>query len=125
MLERRILGRDLLLERPQFRAGRQPDLGQRVDCDLIGAQGLGLPARAAQGEHQEALQSLPERMVDDQPLELADGEPMSTELQLGRPALLDRHQAQFLESLRLQEQRLQVVEIMQRRSAPLLQRPCE
>ena len=114
MLERRILGRDLLFERPQVRAGGQPDLGEHVDRDLVGAQRLGLPPRAAQGEHEETLQPLPERMVDDEPLELADGEQMSAELQLRRPPLLDRHQAQFFESLRLEEQRLEVVELVQR-----------
>jgi drug/metabolite transporter (DMT)-like permease len=31
VLERRILGCDLLLERPQIRAGGQPDLGEHVD----------------------------------------------------------------------------------------------
>ena len=72
-------------------------------------------------EEQQTLQPLAIRVVHDETLQLADRQQMATELQLRGPTFLDRHQTKFLEPLGFQEQRLVVVQALERRTTPFLQ----
>ncbi len=56
---------------------------------LVGAQGVGLPATAVQGDHQLAPQPLAERMPGGQALELADHGRVGADRQVGVDAVLD------------------------------------
>ena len=88
---------------------------------LVRGEGLGLPARAVQGEHQLATQPLPQRMLRDQPLELAHELGCPTAFEVGvDPPLLD-DEAELLEPARLLSRERLVREVGQGRPAPELQ----
>ena len=91
-------------------------------------QGVGLPTRPVQGEHQLAPQVLPERVGVDERLELTDELPVATQGQVGVDAGLPRNQPELVEpgGLRFREPRSG--EVLEDRSAPepqgLPQLPC-
>src|SRR5205085_12634652 len=83
---------------------------------------LGLPSRPVEREHQLRTKSLPQRVLLDERLELADERPMPTERQLGLEAVFERREPQFFEAryLRLRE-RLER-DVGERLAAPELER---
>ncbi len=93
-----VLGEDRLLQ------PLQPDA--RLDAQLVdqgaarapvGAQGVGLAARAVQGEHQLAVQVLAQGVAADEALQLADHLAVAPERQVRLDAGLERGQAQLVD----------------------------
>ena len=64
---------------------------------MVRLQRLGLTPRSVEREHQLAPQALPQRVLRDQRLELADELSAAAELEVGVDPLLERLQAQLLE----------------------------
>ena len=72
-IERRILAQDRLLELAQRGARLEAELvHERPARVLVGGERVGLAARAVEREHELTAQSLAERMLADERLELAD-----------------------------------------------------
>ena len=83
-VEGRVLGQDGLFQPLQADAGLDPEL---VDQDLagrpVGGQGVGLAARAVQGQHQLAVEVLAQGVQPDQRLQLGHQLVVAAEGQLG------------------------------------------
>jgi hypothetical protein len=99
----------------------------RLDAELLHEHGaaravdlerLGLAARAVEREHQLAAKPLPQRMLPDERLELADelGVPAERELRLG--VLLDEREPELLEPRDLRLRERLVRELGERLAAP-------
>ncbi len=86
---------DLRLEPLELRAGLDPEFvdeaGARILVDL---QGLRLPARTIQREHELPAKGLAERMVANERLERADDVAVPAELEIGLDPLLDGRRAE-------------------------------
>ena len=93
-------------------------LGERCPALLEHAQRVGLPARPVQREHQLAPQSLPQRMVGDEHLEIADESLVMGERQLRVDPLLDEGEPHLLQASDVGLGELLVGEVRQRWAAP-------
>ena len=127
-LQGRVLDQDGLLQPLQPRRRIDPQLlGQHRPGRLVHLQGVGLPPRPVQRQHQLAPQPLPGRMLGHQPLQLPDQPGVVAG---GQPQLhqrLDRPQVQLLQPGRLGQGPGLVGELGQGRGPPqperLRQRP--
>ena len=89
-VERGRLAQDVGLELAQPRAPVDPELlAQGVARGLEGAQCLGLPAGSVQGQHQQPVQPLPERVETDQLRQLGRGRGMPADGELGGQPVLE------------------------------------
>ncbi len=71
--EARLVPEDLRLESLELGTGLDPELVDEASASiLVHLEGLGLPARAIQREHQLPPEGLPQRMVAHERLELTD-----------------------------------------------------
>ena len=98
-LEPGIVVEDHVLELPQLGARGQTQLVAQQRARLaVGGQRVGLPAGAVQGEHQLGAQSLLQRGLRDQPLELDHHLGRVTERKLGVDPLHLGEQAKLLQA---------------------------
>ncbi len=98
MLERDVLTKDRLMEFAELRARLDPELlDEGVTSLLVCLERLGLASGPVEREYQAAAQVLPERMLTDECLELADERGMSPEPEFRLDPLLKRREAQLLE----------------------------
>jgi hypothetical protein len=94
-----ILEQDLLLAPVEPAAGLDAQLLVQDPTGAVeGLEGIRLPARAVQRQHQLAPQPLPERMPGYQPLQLPDQPAMGPQGEIGLDAVLQRGQAQRLQA---------------------------
>ena len=87
-----------------------------------GPQRVGLAARAVQGEGQPGVQSLAQRMVGHELLQLADQLAVTAEGEVGVEALLQHGEPVFLERRRLGERDALVHQLDEGRAPPERQR---
>ena len=108
--------------------------GRRLDAQLIdevapvilvGAQRLDLTPGAIERQHELRTRALPERVCIDRPFELTDELHMASELELRIDAVLDRGDAQLLETGGLGAGKVVVRELCERGTAPESQRGVE
>ena len=99
-------GRGELLVLVQDRAVKRLQLGARVDPELVHerrarrcvrVERLRLPARAVEREHQLAAQALPQRLLANERLELADELGAAAALEVGVDPRLERGEPELLE----------------------------
>ena len=122
-LERRVLPQDRPLEPLQLLARLEPELvRQLAPGHPVASQRLGLAAGAVEREHQLAAQALPQRMLGDERLELADELGVTAERQVGVDPLLERRQPQLLQPRDLGLGERLVGEVGERRPAPQRER---
>ena len=122
-VERRILLEDRPLEPLELLARLQSQLLRELAAGLaVGVERLGLPAGAVEREHQLAAQALPQRMLGDERLELADQLGVAAAGQIGVDPLLERRQPQLLETGDLGLRERLVGEVGERRPAPKRER---
>ena len=115
-------GLELLERFARFEAELLDQRGPRV---LVGRERVGLAAGAVQGEHQQAAQALAQRMLADERLELGNGLGVAAERELDLEPLLERDEAQLLESGDLVAGEGLVAEVRQRRPTPEAERLAE
>ena len=97
-----VLVQDLVLEPLQRGAGVEPELvAEHAPRFLESLEGVRLPSRAVQREHQLCAQALTQRVFDDEPLELENGLLVAAELELRLNLLFEDHQAELFEPGRL------------------------
>ena len=89
---------------------------------LVGVQGLRLPARPVQRRHQIPPQTLAERVLGDQCLELSDQLVVAPEREVGVDPQLDRCQPDLLEPGDRRLGEALVGEVRERRAPPQRQR---
>ena len=121
-LEAGVLVEDLVLKLLQRRGRLDPDLVvEHPSESLIGVESLRLTSVAVQGENQESVQPLAERVLRRQCLDLADHVAMASTAQVGLDSILQTAQAQLLEAggFYLGER---LRELGQRRAPPQLER---
>ena len=86
------------MERLQLRARVDPELvHERRARGGVGVERLGLPAGAVEREHQLPAQSLPQRMLADERLELADELGVAATLEIGVEPRLERDEPELLQ----------------------------
>ena len=118
-----ILKEDRPLEALELDARLQSELPRQLAPGRpVGAQGLGLASGPVEREHQLPPQALTQGMVGDQDLQLADEIRMATGGEIGVDALLERDEAQLLESGDLRLQPSLVDQVGQRWAAPQRER---
>ena len=71
--------------------------GQAITDFCVGAQGLGLPPAAVQGEDEQLPQALAERVFPAQRLQFACELTMAPQGQVGSGPGFDRHQGQLVQ----------------------------
>ena len=117
-VERGILSQDCLLELTQGTAGVDPELlDQHPARLLVDLERLRLTARPIERQHQLAAQALPERVLGNERLELADELGVAAEREVRFDPPLERPEEQLLEACDLPLGELQR-ELAQRRPAP-------
>src|SRR5581483_6086660 len=118
---RRELGvviQDLSLETLEGGAGIDPELIDEPCAGVLeGLKRVCLPSGAIQREHQLSAHSLPERVIDDEALELGDDLRVSAELELGFDLLLDHRESELFEPQSLSACKLLVAKVGQRLAA--------
>ena len=116
-------GGDSTLDVAQLVAGVQTDgVDEVLPVDLEGTQRLGLAAGVSERSHEQALATVPQRMLDDMHLEVLHS-PLglaSRQPELG--AVLDRVGSDFVEAIGLTDGPGFVAELLQRRAVPALER---
>ncbi len=114
-VERRVVEQDLLLELLQRLAGVEAELvdepGARV---LVGGECVRLPAGAVEREDQQPGEALAQRVVANEPFELADDLGVAAEREVGLEAQLERGQPQLLEPADLVARERLVLELRKR-----------
>ena len=96
--------KDHALEPPQLRAGLDAELvDEHLAADAHHLERLGLPARPVQRDHQLAAQTLAQRMLGDERLQLAREVLGASARQLRGDSLLDGLHVQLLEASELIE----------------------
>ena len=89
-----------MLQPLQGRARLDPELvDERVACLPVGAEGLGLPAAAVEGEHPLPVELLHQGVFGDELLELADHAVVAAERELAVDPVHHGGEAQLLEPL--------------------------
>ena len=126
---RRLRGRgDLLAQDCRF---QRAQVGRRLDAEpvderpvrvAVGGERVGLAARAVEGEHQLAAQPLAQRVLLDQPLELARDLGVPAAREVGLDALADAAQPQVFEPRDLGLGEALGGDVRERRPAPKLER---
>jgi hypothetical protein len=95
----RLVAQDLGLEPPELRAGIDAEFvdeaGARILVDL---QGLRLPARTIQRQHELLSERLAQWVIPDQRLQLADHVGVAAELEVRLDPFLARNQPKLLEA---------------------------
>ena len=115
----RILREDRAFELPQRRSRLDPErLDERLPRRPEGRQGLGLPARAVEGEHEPAEQVLRQWVLGDQALELADELAVAAESEISVDAILERGEVKLPKPTDLVLRPRLVRELDERRAAP-------
>ncbi len=95
-VQRGVQARDLLVNAGQVEAGIDAEfLGQHALCVLVHAQGIGLPAAAVQGDHQQPAHPLPQRLVRHHPGQVGHDLLVAAERQQDVRAFLGGQGAQF------------------------------
>ncbi len=113
------MGQDRLLEAAQRCPGLEPKLAdEQTSPFLIRLKRLGLPTAAVEGEHELAAQSLAQRMLGKERLQLGDEGRVASERKLGFDPLLDRAHPELPESQPFRVGERRRVEVRQRRPAP-------
>ena len=116
--DRRILLQDRLLEPAQLVARLEAELvGEELPAAAIRIEGLGLPARAVEREHQLRPTAFSQRVLPNESFQLRDHLRVAAELEVGVDPLLERRGAAVLE-LRPLGPGDRIVEIGERRTAP-------
>ena len=125
-VERRILRENPAFELVQrLRRLDAELLDERHACPAVDLERLGLASRAVEREHQLAADPLSERVVPHERLELGEERPVAPERELGIEALLERREAQLVESCDRRLRELFIGEVCQRCSTPELERATE
>ncbi len=125
-VKRGILMEDRLLELLQRLAWVETELvDKRCPCVLVGGERVGLAAGAVEGQDQQPAQILAKRMLAHERFQLAHRLGVTAECQVGLQALLERDQAQLLETADLVAGKRLVLEISKRRAAPERERFAE
>jgi hypothetical protein len=118
-IERRILVENPALELPQRQRRLDPErLHERAPRIAVRLQRICLPPRAVQREHQLGTQPLPQRVLADEQLELADQLGAPAEREIALDPLLQRLQPKPVEPLDLGLRPALVGELGQRRPSP-------
>ena len=94
---------------------------KRVRAAWIHVQSLRLPARTVQREHQLAQEALPQRVLGDEPFELADDVAVATELEVGVDALGESDETELVQPPDLRLREVLERELRERRSPPQLE----
>ena len=93
------MDQDLVLELLQLPSRVEAELvGQPVPGPLVRRQRIGLAAVAVQGDHQQRPQALAQRMLADEPFELADHLARGAEVEPRRELILDETETDLLEA---------------------------
>ena len=122
-VESRILHEDRLVKLAEPTAGFDAELlDERPSRYLVGLERLGLAPGPVEAEHQLAEQTLPQRVLLHQPLQLAGEFGVATGGEIGVDPLLERRQAQLPETSALRLRKRLIGEVGERRPAP--QRKC-
>ena len=115
----RLVAENLRLETLELWAGLDPELVDEAGaCILVHLQGLCLPARTIQREHQLSPERLAKRVVADECLELADDVAVAPELEVGVDSLPMDDEPQLFESPDLRLREVVKRELGERRPAP-------
>jgi len=89
---------DRLLEPTQCGAGLDPELVDEQSPGLLeDPERLGLPPRPVQREHQLCAKALPEGLLEDERLQLAEQPGVAAELELSLDPVLERVEPQLFE----------------------------
>ena len=109
-------------------------LGARLDAELVDETGAGslihvqslrLPARTVQRDHELPQEALAQRVLGDEPLELADDVAVATELEIGVDPLRERGEAELVQPPDLRLREVLERELARARSPPQLERAHE
>lgn len=123
LLEFRIVRQDRLLQTLQRPAGFDPELLHECASRLlVHLERLGLAARAVEGKHQLATQTLLQRMLRNQCLELANQVGVAAEHEIRVDALAQRAKVKLVEPADLVAGERLVGEVDERRSSPQRER---
>ena len=117
---------DRVLELAQRPSRLKPELlDERAPRLLVSLERLGLTTRAVQRQHQVAPKTLPDRVLEDECLQLADDARVSPQLEVGLDSFLECRQTKLLEAgdLRLGERLVR--QIGKRGAAPQRKRLAE
>ena len=118
-LEPGVLLQDPLVQPRELRRRIDPELvGEDLPDALIGGECLCLSPLPVEAEHELSPDALPERMLSDQDLGLADDARLLPDRQEGVDAVLTGHQPELIEARRLREQRAVIGDIRERGTTP-------
>lgn len=118
-VERTVLTQDRLVQLAELPTWLDAEaLDECMPRRLVGLECLCLAFRAVEGEHQLSARPLSQRIVGDECIELADHGGMTARLQIVFDALLEAHEALFLETRDLCLREPLEREIGKRRAAP-------
>src|SRR5262249_22146153 len=124
--ERCVLLEDPPLERSELGARLEPDLFREPATErLVGGECVPRPVGAVEAEHQLAKQSLLERVLADELLELADQSRAAAGCQLSADPSLQREEPSFFQPLRLRAERWLRRDVGERMTAPQSERVSE
>jgi len=122
-VERGILAEDALLLAPQGGAGLDSELvDQRAPQRAVDGERIGLAPAAVERQRQLRVQTLAERVLGDEGLELGDQARVPAQSELRVDSLLGRRQAQLAEPRRLRRPERAEVDPVEGRPAPERQR---
>jgi hypothetical protein len=108
-----------LLQPLQLLARLQPQfLGDQISRPPVCSERVGLAFAAVEREDELAPETLAERMLGDEALQLADQLGVEPELELRLDSAFERFEAQLLEAPTLQGERLDVDDVGERTAAP-------
>jgi hypothetical protein len=125
-LERGVLPEDGALELLQRRRRLDTELvDQHLARLAVEREGLRLPRRPVEGQHQLGPQALAQRVLRHQQLELRHQLEVASERQVGLDPGLERRQAKLLEPRDVELRERVERELGQRRAAPQRQRPAQ
>jgi hypothetical protein len=117
---------DLTLETLECGAGVDPKLIDETRAGLLeGLKCVCLPSGSIEREHQLSAQSLTERVISDEALELWDDLRMPAELELRLDLLLDHRESELLEPRSLRGRELLIPKVRQRLAAEEFERGSE
>src|SRR5205823_7578451 len=89
------------------RAGLEEEvLGAQAAGRAVDVEGVGLPSRAVEREHQEGSPPLPDRMFGDERLQLGDHLALVAAAEVGLETILECLEAQLVQALGLAAKRL-------------------
>ena len=113
-----VVIQDLSLETLECGTGIDPELLDEPCAGLLeGSKRVCLPSGAIEREHQLSAQSLAERVIDDEALELGDELRVPAELELSFDLLLDHRESELFEPHGLRGRKLLIAKFRQRLAA--------